>query len=87
MSAIITNWFILPSTRISGGILLGINDDKIEILNSWILTFSITILIKNKTSGFIWMYTTVYGPTIANQRDNFWTELKHIRNLTNEHGL
>jgi hypothetical protein len=40
-------------------------------------------MIRNKASGLEMMYTTVYGPTKANLKINFWLELQHIRNLNN----
>jgi hypothetical protein len=46
LSFIITKWLILPSDRNLGGILVGINENKLELLDSWILTHSITLLIK-----------------------------------------
>jgi exonuclease III len=53
LSINITKWLVLPSQGRSGGILLGINKGKLEILDSWILSFSISIMLKNKSSNFI----------------------------------
>jgi hypothetical protein len=79
LSKTINDWIILPSEGKSGGILVGYNKDKFELLNKWILNFSITLLIRNKTDGYIWMFTTVYGPTLLNLRNDFWNELNNIR--------
>jgi hypothetical protein len=73
---------MLPSVGIAGGILIGVKENKFVILNSWILTYSITILIKNKNLGFIWMFTSIYGPIIPSQRNNFWNELNDIRKFS-----
>jgi hypothetical protein len=43
------------------------------------LDFSITVLIRQKSLGFIWLYTSVYGPTTPNLRNIFWRELSNIR--------
>jgi exonuclease III len=83
LSSNITNWINLPSVGSSGGILVGINEDKIEILDKLILSFSITVIIKNKFSGFTWMFISVYGPTVMNQRNLFWQELNIIRTFSN----
>jgi hypothetical protein len=48
----ITNWYTLPAIGRSGGILLGVNSSKLEIIDCKILRFSITILLKNRDSGF-----------------------------------
>jgi hypothetical protein len=79
----LTKWIILPSIGRSGEILVGINEDKLEIINQFLLTFSITLIFKNKTSGYVWMYSTIYGSTINSQRNIFWQELSHIRSISN----
>jgi mRNA deadenylase 3'-5' endonuclease subunit Ccr4 len=81
LSKTINDWIILPSEGKSGGILVGYNTDKFKLLNKWILTFSITLLIRNKIDDYIWMFTTVYGPTLLNLRNEFWNELNNIRNF------
>jgi hypothetical protein len=52
---------------------------KLEIIQSWILTFIVTILVKYKSTGFIWMFILVYGPNTLSQRNEFWRELINIR--------
>jgi mRNA deadenylase 3'-5' endonuclease subunit Ccr4 len=71
LSSHITKWLVLPSQGRSGGILLGINEGIIDLLDYWIHSFSISILIKNKNSGFIWLYTTVYAPISMGLRNQF----------------
>jgi hypothetical protein len=62
--------------------LVGINEDKIEIIQTWILIFSITVLLKQKNIGFVWMFTSVYGPNILSLRNIFWQKLRDIRSLS-----
>lgn len=71
ISLIINNWFILHSTGRSGGILVGINEDYYQVVNSWIGKFSVSILIKNKATGYEWLFTSVYGPSSSLSRINF----------------
>jgi nitrate reductase NapE component len=77
LSLTINNWIFLPSVGNSGGILLGINENKLEVIDTLILSFSIIILIKNKFLGFVWMFTSIYGPTLMNQRNNFLARIKY----------
>ena len=46
LSHIISHWIYKPSQGSAGGILLGINDTKFWILNTWILNYSITVHLK-----------------------------------------
>jgi hypothetical protein len=70
LSSDITKRIILPFIGRSGGILVGINENKFEVSDSWILTYSISI-IKNKDSGFTWLFTIVYGPVSLGLRRDF----------------
>jgi hypothetical protein len=40
-------------------------------------------MLKNKDSGFIWIFTSVYAPTSLGLRNNFWKELIDIRSISN----
>lgn len=79
ISPVIENWFILPSRDRSGGILICINEDYLEVVTSWIARYCISILIKNKTTGFEWLFTSIYGPSIARGRINLWKKLRNIK--------
>jgi hypothetical protein len=59
LSINITKWLVLPSQGRSGGILLGINKGKLEILDSWILSFSISIMLKNKFKFYLDIYNSL----------------------------
>ena len=65
----------------SGGILLGVNDDKYQVLNHWIKDFSISVLLKNRFDSFEWIFSVVYGPTISSLRAPFLQELRDIETL------
>jgi hypothetical protein len=72
----------LPSNGSSGGILVCINENNFEIIDYWIIQFSINIIIKNKNSEFTWLYTIVYGPPSPGQKSQFRKELQDIRVLS-----
>lgn len=76
LSPSITFWLYKSSIGSSGGILLGINESKFEILDSWINDFSISVHIKNNNNSFEWLLTVVYGPTISSHRSAFLNELQ-----------
>ena len=81
LSSSISHWIFKASQGSSGGILLGINDTKFSILNSWIMDFSISVHLKNKSDPFEWIFTVVYGPVLSSQRSTFLTELRSISGL------
>jgi hypothetical protein len=75
LSSNITCWIVKPSQRNSGGILVGINDSLYQVLDQWILDYSITVCLKNKADSFIWIFTVVYGPSTTSQKHEFLQEL------------
>lgn len=74
----VTKWTPKSSNGASGGLLLGINESKFWILNTWIMDFSITVHLKNKFENFEWLFTIVYGPVQYSLRNNFLSEIQSI---------
>lgn len=81
LSTSITHWTMKQSQGASGGLLLGVNESKFWILNTWIMDFSITVHIKNKFEDFEWLLTVVYGPVVSTLRNVFLSELRSIPSL------
>lgn len=81
LSNTISYWLHKSSVGASGGILLGINESKFEVLDSWVMDFSISVLLSNKNEPFIWLFTTVYGPVLSVNRTAFFTEINSIYSL------
>ena len=81
ISTKINNWHYKPSVGSSGGILLGVNDDIFEVQSIWIKEFSISVLLKNKTDSFEWIFSVVYGPTVSHLRGPFLNEIREICTL------
>lgn len=77
-SSTISRWIFKSSQGSSGGILVSINETKFELLNSWIMDFSISLHLRNKNEDFEWLFTVVYGPVISSQRSLFLAELRAI---------
>ena len=55
-------WFWLPTTRKSGGILLGVNYDSLEVEEHVIRDFSICATIRDRRSNYRRTLIIVYGP-------------------------
>ena len=55
-------WFWLPATRKSGGILLGVNYDSLEVEEHVIRDFSICATIRDRRSNYRWTLIILYGP-------------------------
>lgn len=81
LSSSITNWTFKSSNGASGGILLGLNDSKFWILDTWIREFTITLHVKNKTDNFEWLLTVTYGLVQSYLRITFLAELQSIPTL------
>lgn len=67
----------------SGGILIGINKNFYEILDSWAMEFTLTVILKQKANGWIQKITTTYGPNQRDRRGVLWDEIMEI-SYTNE---
>lgn len=53
LSSSFTKWIQLPSSGLSGGILVGFDESKFVVLNSWIGEFSISVHFQNKIDHFV----------------------------------
>jgi exonuclease III len=78
ISSKFSDWQFIPSIRVAGGILTGINAEVYQLINWDMGRFSITAQIQNKKDKIIWSCTTVYGPTDAQLKSDFWVELANI---------
>lgn len=73
-------WKQLPPTGRSGGLLLGVNSDVFEILNSELGRHYIDVLLKEKRFGATWHLVLVYGPAQVEDKENFLTEFARLCN-------
>lgn len=76
-----STWIVKPAEGASGDILVGVNEDKFTIVSKVIGKFSVSVQLRNKDNKKIWLFTVVYGPTIASQRSSFFLELNNFSQL------
>lgn len=62
----------------SGGIIIAWDMLKLKKMDKFIRIFSVSTNFSSQSSGFDWMLSKVYGPTIASNRKEFWEELHRM---------
>ena len=71
-------WYSRPPHGRSGGILLGIRTDTMEVLDVSDGDFHIKMHIRNKSDNFIWSLVVVYGPTQEEAKMSFLCEMYNL---------
>ncbi|XP_026442599.1 uncharacterized protein LOC113342191 [Papaver somniferum] len=62
----------------SGGTLILWNKDLVEVKDSLVGDYTLSVHRINKHDGFEWVLTNVYGPNKPHERADFWDELDNI---------
>ena len=68
-------WFCLPPHGRSGGILVGINTETLQIKNVITGDFCVNLHIRSKHDGFEWAFIPVYGAAQDSHKPEFLSEL------------
>ena len=76
------DWYSRPPHGRSGGILLGIRTDTMEVLDVTDGDFHIKMHIHNKSDNFIWSLVAVYGPTQEEAKSSFLCEMVSLQKIT-----
>src|ERR1044072_9163742 len=71
-------WHSIPPRGRSGGILLGVLSDSMEVLAYMIGEFHIKFHIRNKADGFIWSLVAVYGAAQEERKASFLWEIVNL---------
>jgi exonuclease III len=71
-------WNWIPARGHSGGILLGVKEDSLEVENWENFNFAIKATVRNKFSNYRWVVLCVYGPAQHHQSASFLQELSEI---------
>ena len=74
-------WGTVDAMGTTGGILLFWDKRILEVIETVSGVFSVSCLFKNVEDGFHWIFTGVYGPVVANLKENLWEELGSVRGL------
>jgi exonuclease III len=71
-------WFSLPAKKTAGGILVGVRDDKFEVISSSTGTYFVSIILSDKSNSCMWQLVMVYGTAYADLKMDFFAELHVI---------
>lgn len=71
-------WKWIPAVGMSGGIIMGFNNENLEIEDCILGVFSIATSLRNRKTNFWWVQVTVYGPASHDHSDKFLEELAMI---------
>ncbi|XP_026433507.1 uncharacterized protein LOC113330930 [Papaver somniferum] len=71
-------WTFQQSAGSSGGMIILWNKDILDVHDSLVGEFTLSISCSNKDDGFQWILTNVYGPNKPRERDSFWEELDNV---------
>ena len=69
------NWHCLPPRGRSGGILLGVRCDSLEVRSAVMGDFAVKLRVRSKVDGFDWALVAVYGATQPELKPEFLANL------------
>ena len=72
------DWHCLPSRGRSGGILLGVKCDSLEVRNVVMGDFVVKFRVRSKVDGFNWALVAVYGAALPELKPDFLADLVRI---------
>ena len=64
-----------------GGIVVFWDNRVLKLIKMELRAFSISCHFRNYVDNFVWMFSRVYVPILAEEREDFWVELSAIRGL------
>ncbi|XP_026384706.1 uncharacterized protein LOC113280273 [Papaver somniferum] len=71
-------WTLQQSVGSSGGMLILWDSDFVEVSDSLVGDYTLSMLCTNKFDNFQWVLTNVYGSNKPVERTDFWIELDNI---------
>lgn len=66
-----------------GGILLVCNSLLSQMVDVYVCSFSVSVLVKDACTNVEWVTTSVYGPNQSSNRSVFWAELSSVAGRCN----
>ena len=79
-SGIDFTWHFIPPRGRSGGILLGVKEDSMDVLARTDGDFHIKLHLRNRADNFIWSLVAVYGAAQEEFKEAFLRELVNLAN-------
>ena len=73
-------WHFIPPRGTSGGILLGVKTDTMDVLARTDGDFHIKLHLRNRADNFIWSLVAVYGAAQEEYKEAFLRELVNLAN-------
>ena len=74
-------WEALDAMGSEGGVLVVWDKRSLDLLDKEMGSFSISWRFRNVESGFVWVFSGVYGPLTKDGKSLLWEELSAIRGL------
>jgi exonuclease III len=71
-------WNFLPANGTAGGILVGFDSNKFEIIAWQVKQFCISAMVRNTDSKLVWRFISVYGSAYEEGKDEFIQELHSL---------
>jgi exonuclease III len=68
-------WVWKEAVGHSGGILMGIKEDYLEVEDTEVGDYYVSMVLKHRLTNFRWEMLTVYGPAQHDQSSNFIAKL------------
>ena len=72
------DWHVLPPRGRSGGVLLGLRRETLEVLNVVRGDFTVKFRVRSKLDGFRWPLVAVYGAAQPEFKPDFLADLVRI---------
>ena len=76
-----SDWVSVDASGSVDGILLLWDKRILEVIETVCRTFSTSCSFRNVEDDFQWIFTGVYGPVLANLKEDLWEELGSVRGL------
>ena len=71
-------WNWLPAVGTTGGILVGVKEDRFDIIHCDIHTFCISCILKFKNKDTKWRLISIYGSAYDEFKLDFLNELNNV---------
>ncbi|KAK1313990.1 hypothetical protein QJS10_CPA06g01086 [Acorus calamus] len=82
----LSDFVFKPSEGASGGILLAWSNRRWKKLDERVGLFSVSVVLEDMISHWVWTWTGIYGPNAEERRPEFWEDLRTTNEERNRDG-